>query len=184
MFLSVSKSPKLMTNAKQPDQRTGDRRTGGRRANDAPTRVPESAFDLPGWVAFFRRITFIRYGVVSVGALAVDIGIFLALLQGGMLSALAAAIGYAAGIFAHWMLSSRKVFQDRVSQRGTRERTEQKAMFVVSALIGLVLTMAVVGIGEFLGIDPRIAKVFAIILSFTLTYLLRNVVVFRVGQSQ
>ena len=168
-----------MTNAKQPDRRDSERRVGARRANDTPTAVPESAFDVLGWIAFFRQLTFIRYGVVSVGALAVDMGIFLALLQSGMLSALAAAIGYAAGIFAHWMLSSRKVFKDRVSERGTRERTQQKAMFVVSALLGLVLTMAVVGVGEFIGIDPRIAKVFAIILSFTLTYLLRNVVVFR-----
>ena len=173
-----------MTNARQPDRLDIERRTGGRRANDASAVVPESVFDVLGWVAFFRQLTFIRYGVVSVGAVAVDMAIFLALLQSGMLSAVAAAIGYAAGIFAHWMLSSRKVFQDRVSQRGTRERTQQKAMFVVSALLGLVLTMAVVGIGEFFGIDPRIAKGFAIILSFTLTYLLRNVVVFRVGQSQ
>lgn len=173
-----------MTSAKQPDRRDSERRSGARRANDAQTDVPESVFDVRGWFAFFRQLTFIRYGVVSVGALAVDMGIFLALLQSGMISALAAATGYAAGIFAHWMLSSRKVFQDRVSQRGTRERTQQKAMFVVSALLGLVLTMAVVGAGEFIGIDPRIAKVFAIILSFTLTYLLRNVVVFRVGQSQ
>ena len=173
-----------MTSAKQPDRRDSERRSAARRASDAPTAVPESAFDVLGWIVFFRKLTFIRYGVVSVGALAVDMGIFLALLQSGMLSALAAAFGYAAGIFAHWMLSSRKVFQDRVSERGTRERTQQKAMFVVSALLGLVLTMAVVGAGELIGIDPRIAKMFAIILSFTLTYLLRNVVVFRVGQSQ
>ncbi len=170
-----------MTNAKQLDRRDAERRLGGRRANDAPAAVPESAFDVAAWIAFARQLTFIRYGVVSVAALAVDMGIFLALLQSGMISALAAAIGYAFGIFAHWMLSSRKVFQDRVSQRGTRERTQQKAMFVVSALLGLVLTMAMVGAGEFIGIDPRIAKVFAIILSFTLTYLLRNVVVFRGG---
>ena len=172
-----------MTSVKQPDRRDRDRRTEARRANDASAAVPESAFDALGWIAFFRQLTFIRYGVVSIGALAVDLGIFLALLQSGMLSALAAAIGYAAGVFAHWMLSSRKVFQDRVSERGTRERVQQKAMFVVSALIGLVLTMAVVGIGEFIGVDPRIAKVFAIGISFTLTYLLRNVVIFRVGQS-
>lgn len=172
-----------MTSAKQPDRRDAKRRLGARRANDAPAAVPESVFDALGWIAFFRQLTFIRYGVVSVGALAVDMGIFLTLLQSGMISALAAAIGYAVGIFAHWMLSSRKVFQDRVSERGTRERTQQKAMFVVSALVGLVMTMAVVGVGEFAGVDPRIAKVFAIVLSFTLTYLLRNVVIFRVGQS-
>jgi putative flippase GtrA len=168
-----------MTSAKQPDRRDSDRRLGARRSDDTSAAVPESVFDVLGWIAFFRQLTFIRYGVVSVGALAVDMGIFLALLQSGMISALAAALGYAAGIFAHWMLSSRKVFQDRVSERGTRERTQQKAMFVVSALLGLVLTMVVVGAGEMVGIDPRIAKVFAIILSFVLTYFLRNVVVFR-----
>lgn len=170
-----------MTSVKQPDRRESDRRQEARRTNDAPATVPESVFDIWGWVSFFRRLTFIRYGIVSVGALAVDLGIFLALLQSGMLSALAAALGYAVGIFAHWMLSSRKVFQDRVSDRGTRERTQQKAMFVVSALLGLVLTMAVVGAGEMLGVDPRIAKVFAIGLSFVLTYMLRNVVIFRMS---
>jgi putative flippase GtrA len=170
-----------MTTAKQPDRRDSDRRQGARRLGDASAAVPESAFDVLGWIAFFRQLTFIRYGVVSVGALAVDMGIFLALLQAGMISTLAAAIGYAVGIFAHWMLSSRKVFQDRVSERGTRERTQQKAMFVVSALLGLVLTMGVVGIGEIAGVDPRIAKVFAIGVSFVLTYLLRNVVIFRDG---
>lgn len=170
-----------VTNVKQPDRREGERRQEARRTNDAPATVPESVFDIWGWVSFFRKLTFIRYGIVSVGALAVDLGIFLALLQSGMLSALAAALGYAVGIFAHWMLSSRKVFQDRVSDRGTRERTQQKAMFVVSALLGLVLTMAVVGAGEMLGVDPRVAKVFAIGLSFILTYMLRNVVIFRMS---
>ena len=168
-----------MTSAKQPD-----RRQDLRRASDtigALPAIPVSALDLPGWIGFFRQITFIRYGVVSVAALAVDLGIFMALLQSGVASALAAAIGYAVGILAHWLLSSRKVFQDRVSQRGTRERTQQKAMFVVSALLGLVLTMVIVGASDMAGIDPRIAKIFAIGLSFVLTYLLRNVVIFARG---
>lgn len=139
--------------------------------------------NIGGWIAFFRQLTFLRYVVVSVGALAVDMGVFLALLQTGMFSPIAAAIGYSVGIAAHWTLSSRKVFQDRVSERGTRERTQQKAMFVVSALLGLVVTMSIVGVGDALGLDPRIAKVMAIGISFMLTYLLRNVVIFRGGNS-
>lgn len=126
-----------------------------------------------------RGVTFIRYIFVSVGALAVDMGVFLALLSAGTPSTLAAAIGYSVGIAAHWWLSSRKVFHDRISERGTSARTQQKAMFVISALLGLAMTMAIVGIGEALGIDPRIAKVFAIGGSFMLTYLLRNIVIFR-----
>lgn len=163
-----------MTSARQPE-----RREEARRSSDALPAVPLSALDLPGWIGFFRQITFIRYGVVSVGALAVDMGIFLALLQSGMMSALAAAFGYGVGILTHWLLSSRKVFQDRVSERGTRERTQQKAMFVVSAVLGLLVTMGIVGIGDALGLDPRIAKVIAIGISFTMTYLLRNLLIFR-----
>jgi putative flippase GtrA len=162
----------------KPDLAVTERRTGGRRANDALT-IPASIADVGGWIAFFRQLTFLRYAVVSVGALAVDMGIFLALLKSGMASPIAAAIGYSVGIVAHWTLSSRKVFQDRVSERGTRERTQQKAMFVVSALLGLVVTMSIVGVGDALGLDPRIAKVMAIGVSFMLTYLLRNILIFR-----
>ena len=126
-----------------------------------------------------RGIIFIRYLVVSVGALAVDLGAFLALLQTGLNSVVASALGYCLGIFAHWMLSSRKVFHDRVSDRGTAARIQQKAMFVVSALLGLVLTMGIVGVGDTLGRDPRLAKIVAIGVSFIVTYLLRDVVIFR-----
>jgi putative flippase GtrA len=126
-----------------------------------------------------RGVTFIRYVFVSVGALAVDMGVFLALLSAGTLSTLAAAIGYSVGMVTHWWLSSRKVFHDRISERGTSARTQQKAMFVISALLGLAMTMAIVGIGEALGVDPRLAKLFAIGASFMLTYLLRNIVIFR-----
>jgi putative flippase GtrA len=176
-----------MTSAKQPDigqpeRRADDRRKGGRRDSDALPAIPTRATDIFGWLHFFRQLTFLRYVVVSVGALAIDMGVFLALLKTGMISAVAAAIGYAIGIVAHWTLSSRKVFQDRVSGRGTRERTQQKAMFVVSALLGLVVTMSIVGVGDALGLDPRIAKIMAIGVSFMLTYLLRNVVIFRTGQ--
>lgn len=130
-------------------------------------------------VGRLRANTFLRYLVVSVGALATDMAVFLLLLSAGVSSVAASAIGYSVGILAHWMLSSRKVFQDRVSERGTSERTQQKAMFVMSALLGLGTTIAIVGFGEWLGGDPRLAKLVAIGVSFQLTYLLRNVLIFR-----
>jgi putative flippase GtrA len=172
-----------MTSAKQPDiladARKAERRQEGRRHAGAVPLVPPSITDLAGWFRFFRQLTYMRYLVVSVTALAVDLGLFLLLLQAGMNSMVASAVGYSVGIFVHWFLSSRKVFQDRVSERGTAERTQQKAMFVMSALIGLACTTAIVGLGEWVGIDPRIAKLVAIIISFQLTYLLRNVLIFR-----
>lgn len=126
-----------------------------------------------------RANTYIRYFFVSLGALAVDLGIFLALLSAGVASVPASASGYSAGILAHWLLSSRKVFSDRVSARGTTARTQQKAMFVMSALLGLMVTMAIVAGGNMIAVDPRISKIVAIAVSFQMTYFLRNLVIFR-----
>jgi putative flippase GtrA len=130
------------------------------------------------FIARLRDLRVIRYGFASVGALAVDVGAFLALLAAGVLAAPASAIGYSLGIVANWLLSSRKVFHDRVAGKG-RARTRQKALFVASALAGLALTTAIVGIGDLSGIDPRVAKLFAILASFIVTYLLRSKVVFQ-----
>lgn len=119
-----------------------------------------------------------RYGFASVAALAVDMGSFLLLLSFQLLAAPASAIGYSAGIFTHWLLSSRTVFTDSVATRGP-QRTRQKALFVGSALVGLALTTAIVAAGDLAGIDPRLAKMAAIGVSFTATWLLRSRLVFR-----
>ena len=126
-------------------------------------------------------VRLVRYALASVGALAVDMGSFLALLALAMPAAAASACGYALGIAAHWLLSSRAVFADSVAEKG-RERTRQKALFVGSAMIGLALTTAIVGMADLAGIDPRLAKVGAIAVSFAVTWMLRNKVVFRPGR--
>jgi len=126
-----------------------------------------------------RSNIFLRYVVVSVGALASDMILFLLLLAAGLSGVAASALGYSVGILVHWILSSRKVFADRVSAKGSAARIQQKAMFLFSALLGLMLTVAIVGAGTIMGIDARISKVAAIIISFMLTYLLRNIVIFR-----
>jgi len=130
-----------------------------------------------------RRLTdigFLRYIPASAIALGVDIGSFLLLLTGGVPAVAAAAAGYSLGIVAHWLISSRAVFTDGVAARGP-ERTRQKAMFVVSALLGLGLTTAIVGLAGLGGIDPRLAKLVAIAGSFALTWLMRERIVFRAG---
>ncbi|MCZ8171499.1 MAG: GtrA family protein [Brevundimonas sp.] len=125
-----------------------------------------------------RKTTVIRYGIASVGALAVDMGLFLSLLSLGMVATGASALGYSAGIIAHWILSSRKVFTDTVAERGLA-RTRQKALFVVSALIGLAVTTGIVGAFTALHGDPRLGKLVAIGVSFTITWMLRKHLVFR-----
>ena len=125
-----------------------------------------------------RDVRFVRYMLASAGALAVDFGSFLVMLSLGVMAAGASALSYSLGILAHWLLSSRAVFHDNLAQRGI-ERTKQKAMFVISALMGLALTTAIVGGAVMTGFDPRLAKLAAVAASFMLTWLLRSKIVFR-----
>lgn len=120
----------------------------------------------------------VRYVLASVGALAVDVAAFLACLSAGIAPEPSAALGYSCGIVAHWLMSSRAVFQDSVAERGLA-RTRQKALFVISALIGLALTTAIVGVVTGAGGDPRIAKGVAIVVAFAVTWLVRSRIVFR-----
>lgn len=123
-------------------------------------------------------IRLVRYLLASIGALAVDVGTFLALLSLGIWAAGASAVGYGLGICAHWVMSSRAVFIGNVASRGAA-RTRQKTLFVISALVGLGLTTAIVWAGDASGFDPRLAKLLAIGVSFVATWLLRSRVVFR-----
>lgn len=132
--------------------------------------------------AKLRDFQLVRYLLASVGALAVDVGSFLGLMAVGVAAAPASALGYSLGILAHWLLSSRTVFQDTVASERSA-RTRQKALFVISALVGLALTTAIVGVGDQMGIDPRLAKALAIVVSFTVTWLIRSRIVFRPSQS-
>ena len=131
--------------------------------------------------ALFNRvidIRLVRYLLASVGSLAVDMGMFLVLLSLGIWAAGASAIGYCLGIVAHWLMSSRAVFVGNVAERGAA-RTRQKALFVISALVGLALTTGIVWAGDTSGFDPRLAKLVAVAVSFTATWILRSRVVFR-----
>jgi putative flippase GtrA len=123
------------------------------------------------------RVTYIRYILASAGALAVDLGLFMLLLAGGAPATPASTVSYAAGILVHWLLSSRAVFSDGLADRGA-DRHRQKILFLGSALVGLMITAAVVALCGMAGLDPRLAKLIAIVIAFQATYILRNTVVF------
>ncbi len=123
------------------------------------------------------RSTYVRYIVASGGALGVDMALFMAALALAMAPAAAAALGYCAGILAHWLMSSRAVFVGQLAEKGTARR-QQQMLFLGSALVGLAITVAIVGLGHRLAIDARLAKLVAIGISFQATYLLRRKLVF------
>jgi putative flippase GtrA len=120
---------------------------------------------------------YLRYIAASGGALGVDFAVFMAALSFGVPPAPAAACGYIAGIVCHWLLSTRAVFVGHVAAT-TAARRQQQALFLGSALVGLGVTTAIVGIGSHFGLDPRMAKVVAIAVSFQVTYVIRKRVVF------
>lgn len=120
---------------------------------------------------------YLRYIGASAASLGLDFALFMAALSAGVPPALAAALGYVSGIACHWLLSSKLVFVGHVASDSTARR-QQQALFVLSALVGLGLTTGIVGIGSRYGLDPRIAKGIAILVSFQATYLLRKKVVF------
>lgn len=132
-------------------------------------------------IATVRRgeLRWLNYLLASGLALGSDAGLFLLLLDAGLPPMAASAIGYCAGILVHWLVSSRLVFADGAAARGTGERHRQKLLFVGSALVGLAITTAIVGTGTALGLDPRLAKLAAIVVSFQATYMLRRHIVFR-----
>lgn len=120
------------------------------------------------------RLMLARYLLVSVCALCADTMLFLALAR-YLSPGLAACAGYLFGIVVHWALSVRFVFQDRAQGRAG---PVQKLSFLLSALLGLGITVGVVSLASRLGAPALAAKGIAVTMSFTLVYLVRKHVVF------
>jgi putative flippase GtrA len=120
---------------------------------------------------------YLRYIAVSGAALAVDMAVFLMLIGFGTLPAIASGLSYLVGMVAHWFLSSRLVFGAYLAQPGAG-RGKQQGLFFASAIAGLSITMGIVGMGDWFGIDPRMAKLVAVAVSFNATYLMRRKIVF------
>lgn len=118
-----------------------------------------------------------RYLGASVVALAVDLLAFFTLIHLGFASLTAGAVSYSCGIVVHWLVSSRLVFTGHVAGDPVLRRRQQ-LQFALSAAVGLFVTQAVISMGDALLLDPRISKLFAVGVSFQLTYLLRSRIVF------
>ncbi len=127
--------------------------------------------------AILANATVLRYGIGSVVALGADMGLFIGLLDMGMPSVAASALGYSLGILVHWLISSRLVFAATAAPAGPA-RTRQKGLFVISALAGLAITTAIVAFGGMAGLMPVAAKLIAIVVSFQATYMMRKAFVF------
>jgi putative flippase GtrA len=129
-------------------------------------------------LALLRNARFVRYFVASVVSLAFDSGSFLILLRLEVPGGLAAFLGYSIGMVVNWLLLSRAVFGDSLAERGPA-RTQQKALFVISTLLGLGLTTGIVSIAAAAGFNLVITKGIAVVVSFTANWLVRKHFVFK-----
>ena len=133
----------------------------------------------PGkWLRDLKTAVFSKYLAASGVALLVDLALFVQLIAINITPATASAFAYTVGIVVHWTLSRRAVFVGRVLKRSAA-RTAQKAQFFVSALIGLGITTGVVAGGSYLELDPRLAKLMAVAISFLTVWHIRNRFIFR-----
>ncbi len=119
----------------------------------------------------------VRYVLVSAAALAVDTLITLNLTWSGFAPSLSAAAGYVIGLTLHWVLSTRFVFAGELGS-DNRARARQAALFILSGLGGLAVTVATFSTAVTLGIAAPIAKAFAVAISFCIVYLIRRHVIF------
>jgi putative flippase GtrA len=123
--------------------------------------------------ALLARLMFARYLLASICALTSDVAIFLALDHGGAAPMVAALGGYAVGLVVHWVISTRFVFD--LANGPTHA---QRIGFVVSALIGMSITLALVGALSAVGIAPAIAKLLSVPVSFLSVYAIRKYGIF------
>nr|WP_301287198.1 GtrA family protein [Sphingobium sp. OAS761] len=119
------------------------------------------------------RPTFARYLLASICALSSDMAVFLLLDRMGSAPMLAAFGGYAAGLVVHWAISIRYVFDT-----GAGPTHAQRAGFVATALLGMGITLAMVGGLSAVGLAPPVAKLLSVPVSFLTVYAIRKYGVF------
>ena len=118
-----------------------------------------------------------RYPLASAAALAFDGGAFLSLIALGVDPVLATLAAYGSGVAVHWLLSTRYVFRQSAKLTGAARRLA-KLLFILTAIIGLAVSAAVVSWSISLGAGPVTAKVIAVIASYLVTYVSRRQFVF------
>lgn len=138
----------------------------------APTWLPaahrEAASHLVGYIA------------VSGIALFIDIFVYWSLLSTAKYAFVSSIGGYICGVIAHYALSSRVVFGDRIRVRGLIEEAPTIARFFAAGAVGLLITAAIVGLlSDVIGIHPLIAKLAASGCSFLSVFMMLRVFVFN-----
>lgn len=122
------------------------------------------------------RLVYARYLLASALSLGVDLQCFNLLLNLAVPPVGAATVGYGAGLYVHWLVSSRLVF---ATAPNAAPGLQRKTLFAISALAGLAITALIVAMFDRFGLDARWGKAVAILASFHAVYLIRKSYVFQ-----
>ena len=121
---------------------------------------------------------FARYTFASAIALCVDYGSYWVIAETTNLATpTAAATGYSIGLIAAYFLIAGPVFKDGWLRK---KKILESVLFLVSGLLGGMLTYAIVSIyTKLFGDSLHAPKLFAVAFSFVAVFIFRRVVVFK-----
>ena len=121
----------------------------------------------------------VRYGMVSIVALAVDFGVLILLNEHlGIHYRIAATISFVTGGVVAYFLSVRFVF----AQHRMQIHTFEAMAFVALGLVGLAVNTVVMGVAVGrMGATVVVAKAVSACCTFGVNFLLRKVILFTVG---
>lgn len=132
--------------------------------------------------ALLRDVEFVRYFGVSVIALAADVTLLYWATTQAQTSVLpqyvVAGFSYAVGLAVHYLLAVRYVFAYR--RMHARRRLEMM-VYVATGGFGVLLSAAIVFLGELFGYPLRVSKLVAVVVTFVAIYLIRKVTLFSRG---
>ena len=117
----------------------------------------------------------IGYLLASVVALACDVAVLAMLVRLHADNVSAAAVGYCAGLAVHYLLATRFVFHHR---RYRDVRLVETGLYAVTGVVGLVLSAAIVWLGDVAGMGLPVSKAIAVVASFVTIYVLRRWLLF------
>ena len=116
------------------------------------------------------------YTAVSAFAWLVDVAIlFFAAMQLGLPHYLSAAIGYTVGLLVHYLLSVRYVF---VYRRMAGQWRTEVLIYVLTGLLGIVLSALIVHVGSLLNLPLIVSKIIATGITFAAVFVVRKVALF------
>jgi len=119
----------------------------------------------------------LRYTGVNLVTVTLDYAIFLSITHYTGHPTTASIIAYAIALVLNYDLSKRFVFGTDGSHKSEHRLFVE---FILTGLMGLVLTAAVTGGGvHYLGMKPAVAKTVAVLICFVVLYIIRSRLVFH-----